>query len=377
MTEPFSPFLFMCTQRGSVDVLKREVAARFPDFRFSYSRGGFLTWRVGESLSEERKIRLNARSLRLVFSRCAIHSLGKIGGKGYSGDLSALREDLRQLVSTFPKERFGPFRRIHVWEPDAEACGARGFEPGVTSEARELRQSLLPLFPTAEPEAEAAEGDLCFDLVILDPKEWWIGFHFASDFHSRYPGGLVPLELPTDAASRAWLKFEEGLRWSGFPIQIGSRCADIGASPGGGSQTLLARGAEVLGVDPAEIAPQVLQNPNFTHLRGKIGQLKRKNFLKTRWVITDMNVAPSYTLDVLEELLSSGENRENIPPAPNVRGALFTLKLFNLDLAREIPDYIRRVKSWGFNRVSVRQLTFNRREVMVSALKKPFHLEIR
>ena len=130
------------------------------------------------------------------------------------------------------------------------------------------------------------------------------------------------------------------------------------------SQALLARGAEVLGVDPAEMDPRVLANPNFTHLRGKVSQLKRKLFRKSRWFITDMNVAPKYTLDALAELVA----RDDIA----ARGLLFTLKFFEWNLADNIPEYISRIKSWGFNHVKARQLQFNRQEIMIAALKKPF-----
>ena len=207
-------------------------------------------------------------------------------------------------------------------------------------------------------------GEVVLDVVMVEEDEWHVGFHRVSDPHSRYPGGLFPLALPTDAASRAFLKFEEGLRWAQFPIGVGSRCVDIGSAPGGGSQALLARGAFVLGVDPAEMDPRVLANPNFTHLRGKINQLKRKLFRKSRWFLTDMNVAPSYTLDALEEIVL----REEVA----ARGLLFTLKFFEWKLADELPEYLSRVKSWGFNHVKARQLQYNRQEIMVAALKKPF-----
>ncbi|MBQ4204778.1 MAG: hypothetical protein II655_13870, partial [Thermoguttaceae bacterium] len=87
-------------------------------------------------------------------------------------------------------------------------------------------------------------------------------------------------------------------------------------------------------------------------------------FRKSRWFITDMNVAPKYTLDALEELVA----RDDIA----ARGLLFTLKFFEWNLADNIPEYISRIKSWGFNHVKARQLQFNRQEIMIAALKKPF-----
>jgi len=42
------------------------------------------------------------------------------------------------------------------------------------------------------------------------------------------------------------------------------------------------------------------------------------------------------------------------------------------DLAARVPEYIARVRGWGYNRVRARQLQYNRREVCVAALQRPF-----
>ena len=41
-------------------------------------------------------------------------------------------------------------------------------------------------------------------------------------------------------------------------------------------------------------------------------------------------------------------------------------------LASEVPAYIERIRSWGFNLVRARQLAHNRLEICVAALQKPF-----
>ncbi len=383
--------LFTC-QRGAENALKKELERRRPNWRFSYSRPGFLTFRLPESESLDKRLAIDVPTLRLVFARSCSHSLGRVSERECSntdGTFDATRaiERVWELAATeFGRasrsaenaRRLGrPVRsiaRIHVYERDQLAVGIRGYEPGLTPRAYDLHRRLLEIAPdefranfasdAARLDAPGATGEVCLDVVIVEENEWHVGFHKVADVHSRYPGGLFPLELPTDATSRAFLKFEEGLRWSEFPIGIESRCVDIGAAPGGGSQALLARGALVLGVDPAEIDSRVLNHPNFTHLRGKISQLRRNLFRKSRWFITDMNVAPSYTLDALEELVE----RDDV----SARGLLFTLKFFDWKFADDVPDFIRRVKGWGFNHVRARQLQFNRQEIMVAALKKPF-----
>ncbi|MBR5626979.1 MAG: hypothetical protein IKW74_05085 [Thermoguttaceae bacterium] len=375
-----SPFIYMTCQVGAENALKSEMARRHPDFHFSFSRPGFLTFKLPEPLTLRQKLQLDIPTLRTIFARTCVHSIGKVSEKTRSGNRGEMIIGFWESVREFIQEQstdpdFTGFRQLHVWERDVCAPGTRGFEPGLTLTARNLYTDLLAACPASivpelanlnpfRADLPGRKDEICLDCVLVAPDDWWIGYHRINDLHSRYAGGMIPLVLPFDASSRAWLKFEEGLRWSEFPIEIGSRCVDIGSSPGGGSQVLLARGAEVVGVDPAQMAPVVSAHPNFTWLCGKINQLKRRNFRKSRWFLTDMNVAPSYTLDALEELVTR--------PDISARGLLFTLKLFEWKLAADLPEHIRRIKGWGFNHVKVRQLQFNRQEVMVAALKKPF-----
>ena len=112
---------------------------------------------------------------------------------------------------------------------------------------------------------------------------------------------------------------EEGLRWSQLPIPRGARVAEIGSAPGGASQALLARGCVVTGIDPAEMAPAVLNHPRFTHIRRRSMEVRRRDFQKIRWLTADMNVAPEYTLDAVEAIVTH--------PRVSIRGLLLTLKL--------------------------------------------------
>ena len=126
----------------------------------------------------------------------------------------------------------------------------------------------------------------------------------------------------------------------------------------------MSRGVTLLGVDPAEMHPDVLADPRFTHLRRRAIQVRRREFRKIRWLTADMNVAPRYTLDVVESIVTH--------PEVNVRGMLLTLKLIQWDLAPEVPEYLRRVRGWGYNVVRARQLQYDRQEICVAALQKPF-----
>ena len=82
----------------------------------------------------------------------------------------------------------------------------------------------------------------------------------------------------------------------------------------------------VTGIDPAEMAPAVLEHPHFTHIRRRSTQVRRREFRKIRWLTADMNVAPDYTLDAVEAIVTH--------PQINIRGLLLTLKLPEWKLGR-------------------------------------------
>jgi hypothetical protein len=48
---------------------------------------------------------------------------------------------------------------------------------------------------------------------------------------------------------------------------------------------------------------------------------------------------------------------------------LLTLKLLEWELAESIPEYLFRIRSWGYQHVHARQLQHNRQEICVAALR--------
>lgn len=350
-------FLFVTCQVGAELALKGELARRWPDFHLAFSRPGFLTFK----LPADHKL-LADFNLESVFARAYGFSLG-----GVTGDSP---DELARAVWGLYEGR--PFRRLHVWSRDTAAPGEHGFEPGPTPESAVAWEAILRGCPRPEelgeggrdPRQPARRGDFVLDCILVDPGRWWVGYHRAGDPPSCWSGGSPPLELPKEAVSRAWLKVEEGLLWSQLPIPQGARVAELGSAPGGASQALLSRGLIVLGIDPAEMHPTVLAHPNFTHVRRRSTQVRRREFRKIRWLLSDMNVAPNYTLDALETIVTH--------PEVNVRGILATLKLPDWQLADRVPDYLDRVRSWGFNVVQARQLLHNRQEICFAGLMRPF-----
>ena len=145
------------------------------------------------------------------------------------------------------------------------------------------------------------------------------------------------------------------------PLAAGDLCVEIGCAPGGAAQLLLEKGLRVIGIDPAEVAPSILEHPRFEHWKKRAADIRRKQFRKVKWLFADSNVAPQHTLDAVGDIVTY--------PDVDVQGLVLTLKLPDWQLAEQIPDYVAQVKSWGLQDVRTRQLAFNRQEICLAAYR--------
>jgi 23S rRNA (cytidine2498-2'-O)-methyltransferase len=354
--EPQAPtgtaaFLFTTCQAGAEAALKAEIAREHPGFHFAYSRPGFVTFKLPPKLAPAPDF-----DLRSVFARAWGYSLGKVSAE--STDEAA--------AAAWKLAGAERYEALHVWQRDLAPIGFRGFEPHITPAAVEAEAAMRR---AAELHAQAGElaqvaqpGQLALDCILVEPHEWWIGRHWAAADDSRFAGGMRPLDVPAEMISRAYLKMQEALGWSKLPVRPGDTIAEIGCAPGGASQALLDRGLKVLGIDPAQVDPRIAEHPGFTHVRKRGSEVRRREFRRVRWLAADMNVAPQYTLDTVEAIVTH--------PTVDVRGLLLTLKLPGWQLAAEVPTYLERVRRWGYGRVQARQLAHNRQEICVAALKR-------
>jgi 23S rRNA (cytidine2498-2'-O)-methyltransferase len=342
-------FVFATCQVGAEGALKAENARAWPALHFAYSRGGFLTFKMpaGHALADDL-------DLGSVFARAHGISLGKVSFE----TLAAGAAEVWRIAGR------RPYDALHVWQRDTAAIGHRGFEPHVTPAALAAEEAIRGQSEAiARPLARVAEpGALVLDCILVEAHEWWVGYHRATTPERCFPGGLRDIGLPEGAVSRAYLKMEEALAWSGLPIQAGQKFVEIGCAPGGASQALLDRGLRVIGIDPARVDARVLEHPNFTHVQKRGADVRRREFRGVTWLAADMNVAPRYTLDTVEAIVTH--------PTINIRGLLLTLKLLEWKLAEQVPAYIERVKRWGYSHVAARQLPHNRREVCLAALRR-------
>ena len=172
----------------------------------------------------------------------------------------------------------------------------------------------------------------------------------------------LPISLPADAPSRAWLKLEEALLWTGAPVQAGDCAVEIGSAPGGASFALLNRGVSVWGVDPAAMDPRVqsFAGPaRFVHVRRPMAMVRPKDLPRdVRWLFVDVNEGPEATVPEIEHL---------VPVlAPSLRGVFLTVKANRVEVADRIPSLVQRFLRLGLRDVRAAQLSFHHREFLLA-----------
>ena len=327
-TETDSKFIYVICQNGGEAATKLELINAYPSLKLAFSRPGFITFKVEDSVIPERF------ALRSTLVRTSGWSIGKVSG-----------EDANELVEQISKvEKLAQANHIHVWQRDPTIPGRNGFEPGVSTLASEVgnlfgeteivKQNSILVNRIAKPD------DLVFDVIMVEPTEWWYGYHFAQTVAQRWPGGVPLIDTTVETYSRAYFKLKEALLWSGITIQPGDVCAEIGSAPGGASQLLLEMEAKVIGIDPAEMEPGVMGHENFTFIRRRSSEVKKRDLRDVNWLLADVNAAPKFTFDAITEIVES--------QFVNVKGVILTIKLLERKLITEIPALIEQLKTLGF-----------------------------
>jgi 23S rRNA (cytidine2498-2'-O)-methyltransferase len=338
---PNNPFLFTVCQTGAEPALKKELARHHPELKFAYSRPGFVTFKSEKPLPPDLV-------LGSVFARAYGFTLGKS-----VGDPAPLLERARSLPSP---------ACVHVFERDQHVPGDEplGFDKGAWARAASDRVRLaaaaasLPI----RLNEEAKDGESVLDLIVVDENEWWMGEHRQGPGHSPFPGGRPRILSPAAAPSRAYLKLEEAIRWSGARMKPGDIAIEVGSAPGGASYALLARGLRVVGIDPGRMDPVVLESRDFAHVRKPVAEVAREELPEdAQWLLLDMNVAPSVSLYAVDRLAAMYSH--------SLLGLLLTVKLNTWKVADEIPGMIEHVRSMGMAKARATQLASNRQEIFI------------
>src|SRR5262245_15482792 len=214
MSSATNHFVFMTCRPGAESALKQDVARNDPEWRPSFSRPGFLTFKLPQSETIDDAA-LASRTWPLA--RTHGFSLGKVSGE----ELTQLASDVWTIAGSTT------FSDVHVWQRDAHVDDDSPTTLLESPLAKEIETAIRAAAPATNEKLREPHGDRrrpspkqsqVLDVVVVEPNEWWIGSHRVVTSPQRWPGGAIPVRTPEHAVSRAYTKMAEALAWSDLPI---------------------------------------------------------------------------------------------------------------------------------------------------------------
>ena len=299
-------FYFVLTNVEAEPLLKEEIRLRYPEFRMSYSRPGFITFKGGEN-----------EIFNPLFCRLSGLSLGKF-----------TKDEL--MVA---KAWVYPLKAEFVIPQDLQEISDR---------------SLFKI------------GETVTLIIMSGEDEFWLGSYTLRADHFQTPGEVSSIQERSDVPSRAYFKLAEAFEAFDLPFEHQEKVLELGSAPGGASLFLLEQDMKVLGVDPADMDPMVTKKFDFKHLRRPFETLSEKDFKgDVDWIISDINLPPTVVLKEVYRLLTFLEPR----------GLVLTLKINDLKHLEVIATVREKFQKLGFNKVNLKYLPSHRKEIALIALR--------
>ena len=136
--------------------------------------------------------------------------------------------------------------------------------------------------------------------VMLGEKAYF-GISSPNENLSSWAGGMRRFARNETTASRAEFKILEALELIGRELPPKGRALDLGAAPGGWTRVLAEKGLSVVAVDPASLAPEVLELKNVSHFRGTSQQYLLEPREKFDVIVNDMKLDIGESARVMSE----------------------------------------------------------------------------
>lgn len=230
--------------------------------------------------------------------------------------------------------------------------------------ASNLRGRSLQLFaPSAmpQPEAEAQDPDAPTLFCLLGKEGLFCGMQSPRLSNGFYPGGTRFIsQTPAATISRAGAKLAEALHY----LRL-HRCApparahwlELGASPGGMTSELLARGYRVTAVDRAPLHPRLADAPALHFVCGDAASFRPEPHTRYDAILSDMNG------DARDSIKSVLRLTKHLSPGGLV---IFTLKTAGAGTLDDIQSLCASVTALaaagGLRLLAQTHLTYNRLE---------------
>ncbi|MGL5428880.1 SAM-dependent methyltransferase [Cetobacterium sp.] len=303
-------FIYTIVNIGSEKYLKEEIALKYPELSFAYSRPGYITFKDNSG-----KLNIDSR-LNLVFARAYGISLGRTKPENLELEVSKHRADVTHRFSLISDEKSGETANL---------------------------------------------GDTILDVVEVKEGEFWLGIRKVYPESWRVVGANPNLIQPEAAPSRAYLKIAEALIWTNYEYRGEESVLELGSAPGGASYAMVERGFKVFGVDNALMDADLLKNPNFKHIKEPMQKVQDVDVPRPcHLLVSDVNVFPSLVLGQLKRFMSI---------RPGIHTVFYTLEIGDRISIEEVLEHIDTFKTFGFKDVRATQLPSNKSEVILYGKK--------
>ena len=297
-------FYFVLTNVEAEPLLKEEMKLRYPELKLSYSRPGFITFK-GEA--------------NIIFKPLFARVSGLCQGKF---KLNELKLEKAWVYSISDKLTLPPL-------------------------LQELSQRSL-----------YKVGETVTLVVMAQEDEFWVTTYTLRKDHFQTPGEVSSI-IETKSPSRAYYKIAEAYESFDLPFDNMERVLELGSAPGGASQFLLEQDMKVLGVDPADMDPEILKKFSFKHLRRPFETLTEADFKdNVDWIVSDINLPPTIVLKEIYRMLTF------LTP----KGLVLTLKMNEMKHLELIASVREQFRKRGFTKVELKYLPSHKKEIALIAL---------
>lgn len=231
--------------------------------------------------------------------------------------------------------------------------------------ASNLRGRTLQLFSKKIAEfkdVEAQDRELATLFCLVGKEGLFCGMQSPKASNGLYPGGTKYISQNSpDTISRAGAKIAEALHFllmHQAPLRKGSHWLELGASPGGMTSELLARGYKVTAIDRAPLDKRLDHQPNLIFGLLDVAAFKPNASMHYDAILSDMNGDPLDSIRQVERL-SKNLTKNGI--------VVFTLKTTGVSSFAGINELyqsvVRSADTAGLELFAKTHLTYNRNEL--------------
>jgi 23S rRNA (cytidine2498-2'-O)-methyltransferase len=154
-------------------------------------------------------------------------------------------------------------------------------------------------FPAPAPQRQLGA------FTLQDEKTIW----FSSETDSPFALGELSFVETKQAPSRAYMKLWEYFTVTGRCPKPGEVCMDLGSSPGGWTWVLSELGCQVISVDKAPLAPELMKNPKIKSIKKDAFTLKPSDVGPIDWLFSDIICYPNKLLELVHHWRAEGQVR--------------------------------------------------------------------